>query len=506
MNYKHILRTCLLCAVIGSSFARQAPDPAALQKIREEGLNHSKVMDLAFYLTDVNGPRLSNSPGLKKAEDWALNMLKSWGAANATLEYWGDFGKGWEQQKSYLAMRSPYYQPMTGVPKAWSGSTAGMVRSEVILVKPDSTVIANLGAALKGKIVIYDTKNELSTKFTPDAARFTEEELAAMDQPAAPRAAATGTVLSAAKKLKLTEMLYQQGAVLLLNLASGTHGTVFTTAGPSYKVDAKPTLAQIDVSSEDYLRMVRLLKAGIKVESEAEVSTVFYDDPKAYNVIAEIPGSDPKLKDEVVMLGAHLDSWHGATGATDNASGCAIMMEAFRIIKEQGLKPRRTIRLALWSSEEQGLHGSKNYVLEHFGDPATMKLKSGQKKISAYYNLDNGAGKIRGIYTQQNTGVEKIFAEWLAPFIDLGATKVAKRNTGSTDHIAFDAVGIPGFQFIQDRLEYFTRTHHSNADTYDRLIGDDLKQASVIVASFVYNTAQLNDKLPRKELPAAKNK
>jgi len=222
-----------------------------------------------------------------------------------------------------------------------------------------------------------------------------------------------------------------------------------------------------------------------------------------YNVIGEIPGSDPKLKNEVVMLGGHLDSWHAATGATDNAAGCAVMMEAMRILQSLGLKPKRTIRIALWSSEEQGLFGSKGYVAKHFGDPKTMELKPEQEKISAYYNLDNGGGKIRGIYLQGNEAAGTIFSEWLKPFNTLGASTITSRNTGGTDHLSFDALGIPGFQFIQDGLEYNTRTHHSNEDSYDRLIEDDLKQASSVVASFVYNTSERVDKIPRKELPKA---
>ena len=218
-------------------------------------------------------------------------------------------------------------------------------------------------------------------------------------------------------------------------------------------------------------------------------------------MIAEIPGTDPKLKDEVVMLGGHLDSWHSGTGATDNAAGCAVMMEAVRLLKTLNVQPRRTIRIALWSGEEQGLFGSRNYVKNHFGDPATMQLTPDQSKISAYYNLDNGSGKIRGVYLQENEKVRPIFAEWLKPFEEMGANTLTINTTGSTDHVSFDGVGIPGFQFIQDPLEYDTRTHHSNMDTYDHLVPADLKEAAAVVAAFVYNTAQRDEKLPRKPLP-----
>ena len=288
--------------------------------------------------------------------------------------------------------------------------------------------------------------------------------------------------------------------------ANGSDGTIFVSGGGSYAKDAPESPASVMLSSDDFLRLQRLTESGVKVQLEADVKTRFFtDDLKGYNVFAEIPGTDPVLKDEVVMLGGHLDSWHGATGATDNAAGCAVMMEAVRIIKSIGVQPKRTIRIALWSGEEQGLHGSSNYVKNTFADPAKMELKPAHGKISAYYNLDNGSGKIRGIYLQSNKEAFEIFSGWLAPFGDLGAKTVTLSNTGGTDHLAFDAVGIPGFQFIQDELEYDTRTHHTNMDTYDHLVADDLKQASMIVAAFVLNTAQLDKMIPRKELPKPAN-
>lgn len=299
-----------------------------------------------------------------------------------------------------------------------------------------------------------------------------------------------------------TFLKYEKPALILGMNPIGNDGTIFVSGGGSYAKDSTIGPASIMLSSDDYLRLQRLVEAGIKVQLEAQVKTRFFtDDMKGYNVIAEIPGSDPAYKDEIVMLGGHLDSWHGATGATDNAAGCAVMMEVVRIIQSMKEKPRRTIRIALWSGEEQGLLGSRNYVKNHFGDPATMALKPGHEKISAYYNLDNGSGKIRGIYLQSNSKVKELFSSWLAPFKDMGAGTVTISNTGGTDHLAFDAVGIPGFQFIQDELEYDTRTHHTNMDTYDHLVAEDLKQASVIVAAFVMNTAQLDKIIPRKELP-----
>jgi Zn-dependent M28 family amino/carboxypeptidase len=298
----------------------------------------------------------------------------------------------------------------------------------------------------------------------------------------------------------LNNFMQQEGVALILSQGRGTDGTVFTTNGASYADTAKAALPELETSGEDYLRIVRLLRAGQKVQMEADVQTQFFtDDLKGYNVVAELPGTDKKLKDQIVMIGGHFDSWHAGTGATDNAAGSAVMMEAMRILKTIGFKPKRTIRVALWSSEEQGLFGSRGYVAAHFGKRDSLKAE--QSKVSAYYNLDNGTGKIRGVYLQGNAAVGPIFKSWLEPFKDLGATTVTISNTGGTDHQSFDAVNIPGFQFIQDGMDYNTRTHHSNQDTYDRLVEDDLKQAATIVASFVYNTAQRQDMLPRKEAP-----
>ncbi len=491
-------------------------DAAALAKIKDEGLNRSKVMETAFYLTDVCGPRLANSEGLARANAWTKKRLTDYGLTNANVEAWGDFGRGWDIDKSYVAMTAPYYHAMIGVPKAWTPSTPGSLRKQVVVVR--ATTEADLGkykGQLRDKIVLLPVATPPQPNFEPDAKRLTTEELQAMADatvggaPTAANApAATADRVAAMRaarelRLKVNDMLLAEGAAAVLSPGRGTDGTVFTTNGAPYAADAKPVLPELEMSIEDQLRLIRLVEAGIPVEVEMETKTHFQtQDLKGYNVVAEIPGTDRKLKSEVVMLGGHLDSWHAATGATDNAAGCAVMMEAVRILKATGLKPRRTIRIALWGEEEEGLHGSRNYVKNHFADPATMQLKPDHEKLAAYFNLDNGAGKIRGIYAQGNEAVKPIFAAWLQPFADMGATTVTLRNTGSTDHIAFDAVGLPGFQFIQDGLDYFARTHHSNQDTYDRLVPDDLKQASVVVASFVYDAAMRDQKLPRKPLPA----
>lgn len=507
-----------LAAATAQAQGPEKTDAAALAKIKDEGMNRSKVMETAFYLTDVCGPRLAGSEGLARANAWTQKKLAEYGLANAAVEPWGDFGRGWDIDKSYVAMTKPYYHALIGVPKAWTPSTlGGALRKQVVVVRATTEAdLAKYQGQLRDKIVLLPVATPPQPNFEPDAKRLNADDLqkladapaggapTAANRPAEPATADRIAALKAARELRtrLGDMLIAEGAAAVLSPGRGTDGTVFTTNGAPYAADAKPVLPELEMSSEDQLRLIRLAEAGILVEVELETKTHFQtQDLKGYNVVAEIPGTDRKLKSEVVMLGGHLDSWHAATGATDNAAGCAVMMEAVRILKASGLKPRRTIRIALWGEEEEGLHGSRNYVKNHFADPATMQLKPDHEKLAGYFNLDNGAGKIRGIYAQGNEAMRPIFTAWLAPLAEMGATTVTLRNTGSTDHVAFDAVGLPGFQFIQDGLDYFARTHHSNQDTYDRLVADDLKQASVVVASFVYNAAMRDQKLPRKPLP-----
>jgi len=501
-----------------SAFAQEPIHLAVVQKIRTEGLEKSKVMDIAYHITDVAGPRLSNSPGLKRAQDWAVKYFKEMGLKNVHLEAWGEFGKGWQVDKYYAATTLPFYRPIIASPKAWTPGTNGLIKSEVILIKADTvTDLAKYKGKLGGKIVMIESAmiQPLKNSYTADVVRYTDEALAKMAE-AQPQAAGAGRqggnagggnqrammMKLMSMRAGIDSMLLAEKIGLKLTYARGSYGTFFTSNGASYKLDAKPVNPELEVSSEDYLHILRLLRGGEKVELEAEVKTSFYTkDPKGYNVIAEIPGTDPTLKSEIVMLGGHYDSWHSGTGATDNAAGSAVMMEAMRILKAIDFKPKRTIRIALWSSEEQGLFGSRGYVKEHFADPADMKPKAEHEKLSAYYNLDNGTGAIRGVYLQGNAAVAPIFQAWLNPFADLGAKTITISNTGGTDHQAFDGVGLPGFQFIQDPMDYNTRTHHSNMDTFDRLVEDDLKKSATIVASFVYHTSERAEKLPRKAMP-----
>ena len=498
------------------AFSQTAPDASLMDRIKQEGGEKSQVMDIAFHLTDVSGPRLTASPNFMNAANWAKNTLISWGLKNATLEPWGEFGKGWQQERCYVAMTKPYYAPFIAIPRAWTGSTPGnkMINSSIVLIKAkDSTELMQYAGKLKNKIVMLWVDDKLKPSFDADAERFADSSLAKMASAEPRQNSGQRRQMSdemrqqfmarQAMQRTLSNLYNTEKPALVLSInARGTDGTVFVQGGGDYKKDAAEGPANVTLSSDDYLRLQRLVNAGIPVELEADVKTKFFtNDLKGYNVIAEIPGADPKLKDEVVMLGGHLDSWQGATGATDNAAGCAVMMEAVRILRSMNVQPRRTIRIALWSGEEQGLFGSRNYVKNHLGDPATMELKPEQAKISAYYNLDNGTGKIRGVYLQGNEAVRSLFTSWLQPFNEMGASTITINNTGGTDHLSFDAVGIPGFQFIQDPIEYDTRTHHTNMDTYDHLVPEDLKQASMIVAAFVYNTAMRDEKLPRKELP-----
>jgi carboxypeptidase Q len=507
-----------LLLIAGSLRAQEEKiDLATIQKIQQEERDKSQVMDIAFHLTDVSGPRLTNSPGYQRAADYSMQQLKQWGLTNVSLDPWGEFGKGWELQRSYVAMTAPYYKPFIAIPKAWCKGTNGLKNAEVVLITAkDSTGLDAYRGKLAGKIIILDRTDAYNHTFEADANRYSANRLDSMamaanvarrpvDTAAARRrreqfarqGGGQAAMLSTLKSLAASE-----GSLAILSFSRGHDGTLFVQGGGGFKATDPENFLDVVVAMEDYMPIVRLLKAGTPVKLEMDVKTRFVtNDAKGYNVIAEIKGTDKNLKDEVVMLGGHLDSWHGSTGATDNAAGCAIMLEAVRLLQTMGIKPKRTIRIALWSGEEEGLFGSRGYVKKTFADPATMQVLPAHQKFSSYFNLDNGTGKIRGIYTQGNEAVKGIFNEWLQPFADAGAKTVTVSNTGGTDHLSFDAVGLPGFQFIQDEIEYNTRTHHTNMDSYDHLIEADLKHSAAVVASFVYNAAQRDEKLPRKEMP-----
>lgn len=496
-----------LLLVNGLFAQKENLDMTMMAKIRDEGINHSQVMDIVFNLTDANGPRLMESPGYFKAANWAKSKLSSWGLENASLEAWGNWGKGWELEKYYLAQTSPYYKPLTGFPKTFSKGTDGLVHASVILLEAkDSAGFTAYEGQLKDKMIMIKRSDTGSTfGLLPDITRYGDSDLlklAAFDPKAPVPASKEAESFQAAARFlaQVKKFAIREGAQGILTTSTrNVDGTVFVQNGIPYNSEMIPTLNDISVGYEDFMMMQRLLQHGIPVSVDLDLRTkIFPDEQRGFNVIAEIPGTDKKLKEQIVMIGGHLDSWQGSTGATDNAAGSAVMLEVIRILKTVGVKPRRTIRIALWGGEETGLHGSKNYVKNHFTDTVTKKYNAAGDKLSVYLNLDNGTGKIRGIYLQGNAAAGPIFEQWFEPFHDLGATTLTLKNTGGTDHLSFDAIGLPAFQFIQDPMDYGSRTHHSNMDSYDHLSSEDLKQAATIIAAFVYDAAQREEKMPRK--------
>ncbi len=553
---RHMIRTrafIVAAALLSGAIAQAAPggepvDLKVVHRIKAEAYENGHVMDHLFWLTDANGPRLTNSPGFRSAAEWALKSLKSWGASNAHLEKWGSFGRGWSLSRFSMNLVKPVYAPLHGAPKAWSGGTNGKVTADLyyapLFTKSDADerysipkIVGHIKrymdenrGKVRGKIVLLTEAREFEPAKELALQRYDDNKLkelvnAPEVQPARPWEWPLQEMPADRKKRMalfanmptevledffqrrerahdaLYEFLRAEGAVAVFSTDDrGDGGVVFAESDADYQVKAPVTIPSVVLAPEQYNRLVRLAEKKVPAQVELDVDARFNDDqPDGYNVIAEIPGH--KKKDEVVMLGAHLDSWHSGTGATDNGAGSAVILEAFRILRALNLPMDRTVRLALWSGEEQGLFGSRGYVKTHFGDPVTMQLRPEHGKLAGYFNLDNGSGKIRGIYLQGNDMVRPIFESWLAPFKDEGATTITIRNTGGTDHQSFDAVGLPGFQFIQDPLDYMSRTHHSELDVYDHANPSDLMQASAIVASFVYAAAMRPEMLPRKPLP-----
>lgn len=525
--------TLIFCLTVGAQVATpEKVDLEMMKKIRAEGLERSQVMDTLSWLTDVNGHRLTGSPGMKAANEWTKKKLAEYGLQNAQLEAWGPFGRGWSFEKVSVNVTEPTPYPVIGYPKAWTPGTNGPVVAEAIFAEIQTEAdFEKYRGKLKGAIVLISPLRPVNALFKAPGVRYTDEELLKLaNDEIEPRGAFNEDRIrqmrqAAALNTQKAEFFKKEGAAVLVDIdrvtENGGGGTVFVGSGGTRDKSAPQALSSITIAIEHYGRIVRTLQKGVKVKMEVDIKARFHDeDLMGYNTVAEIPGTDKK--DEIVMLGGHLDSWHTGTGATDNAAGCAVAIEAMRILKALGVQPRRTVRIALWSGEEQGLLGSRAYVSEHFaarpaptGNPpreqfagmaapqGPLNIKPNHEKFSVYFNLDNGTGKIRGVYMQGNEAVRPIFRAWLAPFRDLGASTLTIQNTGGTDHLAFDAVGLPGFQFIQDEVEYDARTHHSNMDVYERLQADDMKQAAVIMAAFVYNAAMRDQKLPRKALPGA---
>lgn len=523
-----LLRIALLTSFNFAAWSQEKVDLEMVTRIRYEGFRNSKVMELASGLMDGIGPRLTGSPNAKRANEWTRDQLASFGLSNAHLEPWGLFGRGWANQYVNVRMTSPDVATLVAYAKAWTPGTNGVLKGKCVRVKIETKKdFDKYKGKLAGMIALFGPDPEVKTVSEALFERLGDKELAEVGQYRTPGEKEPFRFRDYIKRMQFTRdlntFLADEKVLALVDHGRGSFGggTVFVQSGGSWKIGETATVPEVTVALEQWNRMARLLEHKTEVELELNVASTFYDDdPMQYNTIADIPGTDKK--DELVMVGAHLDSWHSGTGATDNGAGSVVMMEVMRILKELDVKPRRTIRIGLWTGEEQGLLGSQNYVQQHFGsrppiDEPDMKgmptllrreagevtLKAEQAKVSAYFNVDNGSGKIRGVYLQENEAVAPIFEAWMQPFKDLGMTTLTMRNTGGTDHESFDAVGIPGFQFIQDPLDYETRTHHSNMDVYDRLQADDLKQAAVIVASFVYHAAMRDQMLPRKPIEKA---
>ncbi len=573
MLRRKIISAFLLSAFLlpTAAFAQSKPIYQApketIDKIRAEGMGkNSQVMQTLSYMTDVIGGRLTNSPSMKRANEWTRDTMAKWGMENAKLVAWGPWGRGWSLKKFSAQVSSPQSFPVIAYPKAWSPGletvvpqptpnpkdkknknpqpvvpNTSLTTDVVYLDAQNEADLEKYKGQLKGKIVLVSPIRELKADFDGMGLRWTDKDLLEManaPDPASIQRAPQQQQPNPEQLQRFLERFVQgakrmnflmaEGAAMLVdNSFEGSGGTLFVQSAsvaqeipaniqeafgarrvqPYQKEAEGKMLPQMTMASEDYNRLVRMIKQGEKVQMTVDLAVQYHDeDLMGYNTTAEIPGSD--LKDEIVMIGGHLDSWHGSTGATDNAAGCAVAMEAARILIASGLKPRRTIRVGLWSGEEQGLNGSREYVKQMFGEmqgsgqgnPGTLVKGADYDKLSAYYNLDNGTGKIRGVYMQGNAAVAPIFRQWLMPFKDLGASTLTMSNTGGTDHLSFDRIGLPGFQFIQDEIEYDARTHHSNQDNFDRIQAEDMKQAATVMAAFIYQTAMMDEKMPRKAM------
>ena len=539
--------------------AQDTPDPAVMARIRDEGFNRSKVMEISSLIEDVYGPRLTGSPNVKKAGDWVIQAMRTWGISNPHYEHWGPFGHGWVNEGFTAQVVAPQFYPIIAYATPWSFGTNGTATGDVVLnVKIDSAPdFAKYRGKLRGKWIMADEPRAVPPHFAGDACRFDDAQLQAAvtaerqtkcNTPAdsqlarfaaagaaggrggrgargappagappagAPPAAGRGGRGGAGGaggrggaggfQQQLTDFYVAEGVLGILHSGQGTYsdGALGVQGGRGPSEIPTSGIANIDIMADHYGRIYRTAEKGIPVRVEINAHNTFTPDTGSFNIVGEIPGSDARLKDELVMVGAHFDSWAGGTGATDNGAGSAVMLEALRILKTLNLPLKRTVRIGLWTGEEQGLLGSRAYVRQHFGyvDSLGQHFTPEWSKLAGYFNVDNGSGAIRGVYAERNEAIVPIFQAWLEPFRDLGAHTVTLATTGGTDHQSFDGIGLPGFQFIQDELDYSTHTHHTNMDLYERLVPHDLMQDAVIVAAFVYNTANRADKLPRKPAP-----
>lgn len=525
MNRILLSASLVICISVNAfSQAGHLSDSTLLSGLRKEGTDHSRVMEVLSMLTDVNGPRLTNSPGYSRAAGYAMRTLESWGVEHLHFDFWDEeFGRGWELKNFNLSMVEPHYSPLIAYPKAWSPGTKGTLKAQAVYLDIEmESDLAKYRGKLKGKIVLFSLPSPVRPSFKPDAWRHADSTLEEMANAKA-TAAYQGrrfTAPSEPQRLAYLKwaMCEKEGAAAVIEASSRLEddGTLVVSAATvpyaaevpyskrrqAWHADAPKILPQVVVSAEHYNRMVRQIEMGETLTLTMNLQVNFTESAAGFNVIGEIPGSD--LKDEVVMIGAHLDSWHSSTGATDNAVGSAVMMEAMRLIKSTGQTPRRTIRIALWGGEEQGLIGSRSYVKRKLGQRLdqsypydSIRLTDAGEKFSVYFNMDYGAGKYRGIYLQGNEEALPVFRQWIKPFEVDGAGTISLRNATGTDHLSFDAIGLPAFQFIQDPLEYATRTHHANMDVYDKVVADDLRHNAIMTAWFAWMAANGDGGVPR---------
>lgn len=535
---------------INSPAIAQRSGTKAVEKIKDEGYNNSRVMNILSYLTDVCGSRLTWSPEYKRAADWAGSQLREWGLENVRYDRFGPVGKGWTLRDFTLRIVEPLTTPLIAYPKAWSPSLKKAVADVVYLDVQSLDDFERFKGKLKGKFVLINEPADVKAHFEPEGRRHADSVLLRMANAAAiesqrqrrrggqtPRMALDNmdsvrafvrTFMPDADSARIVRFIreqvvgpqkllftQQEGALAALTVGRGDGGTIFVQqaifpqkAGEErvsiFDPKAKNFIPQVALAAEHYNRMVRMIQHGQTVKLEMGINVQESNPDSGFSIIGEIPGTD--LKDEIVMIGAHFDSWQAGTGATDNAAGSAVCMEAMRIIRklitDHNLKPRRTIRIALWGGEEQGLFGSRAYVAKHLAsrDSAESDLKTtpAYDRFSVYFNYDNGTGRIRGVYMQGNEAARPVFRQWLSELSDPTAQTLTLQNTGGTDHLPFDGAGLPGFQFIQDPVEYSTRTHHSNMDVFDRIQEEDVKQSSVVMALFAFNAASMDSLFPRK--------
>jgi carboxypeptidase Q len=505
---------------------RDRVDTAVVSKLRKNELKNSEVMEVLKMITDVHGPRLTNSPGYKKAADYASTKLSSWGIENVHYDVWDEtFGRGWFVKRFSLEVTTPSFIPLIAWPKAWTPGVKGNVKAEAIYLDVTKEEdISKYKGKLKGKIVLFSLPVPVKPGYTPEATRLSDSALLVLANAPVSEAYTGRRYAPPSEPQRLAylkwDLCQKEGALAVLEASLGSRskdGTVMVSSATvpypadfpyakrhdAFDAQAPQILPQIVVAAEHYNRMIRQLQEGIPVTLNLTLETQFTPEERGFNIIGEIPGTD--RSDEVVMIGAHFDSWHSGTGTTDNGVGVAVMMEAMRLIKSLGLQPRRTIRIALWGGEEQGLLGSKSYVRRILGERYdraypydSIRMRPAAEKFSVYFNMDHGNGKYRGIYAQGNEKASAIFKSWLSPFYREGTYTVTLKNTSGTDHLSFDAIGLPAFQFIQDPIEYGSRTYHTNMDVFDKAVEADLRHNAIVTALFAWMAANRDEKIPRR--------